>query len=113
MVLHRGALFDELYKIAEVQEQQPQKDPKWKSRVATSILAGGVGAGLGYGAASGLSSAFPAFFKNQGTPATANVRGKAAKVALPILGAAALMLGDAYRRRMDESFRSAPEWGQK
>jgi len=111
----RAALFDELQKIAEAQgqvEPQPQAPQKnWKKEVAKTILLGGAGVGLGFGAGTALTHSMPSFFMNKGQPQTANLRGKAVQVILPILGASALMLGDRFRHRMDETYRKAPGWG--
>lgn len=111
--VRHAALFDELRKIAEAQEPQPQEaTPKdWKKDVARSILVGGAGVGLGFGAGTAITHSMPSFFMNKGQPQTANLRGKAVQVILPILGASALMLGDRFRRRMDETYRQAPGWG--
>lgn len=117
-VTAREALFDELTKIAEAQgdpksEQAPVPNPNWKKDVARAAILGGLGLGAGYGAGEAVTRAVPSFFMNQGNPQTANLRGKVVKGILPFLVASGVMIGDRFRRRMDNEYRKAPEWGKK
>jgi len=123
--MHRAALFDEIEKIAkaqapsydplrrppDTQELPPSKpNPDWKREVARAVLLGGVGLATGYVAGEGLAHAFPSFFQNRPGEHQA-LRGKLVKnLILPTLGASALIVGDRFRRSMDEKLRQAPGW---
>jgi hypothetical protein len=92
-----AALFDELSKIAAAETEKPKHD--WK-QTAWTIGQGALGAGLGYGAVDLAIAKVPAVRKFL-TSSGPN-RARAAKVILPIMGGAALMLADRYRKKMDE-----------
>ena len=101
------ALLDELSKIgAEASPADPKKlSPKHRGLRAIGTMAagaGGVAAGLGLGQ---LITRHP-IFKPTHAEELAKVlkpgRSWAVQIALPILGGAALMLADRYRRKMDE-----------
>lgn len=89
-------LCDELTKIAA--EKAKPSAHTWKD-TATAIGSGVLGAGLGYGAVDLAIAKVPVVrkFLTQSGPN----RAMAAKVILPIMGGAALMLADRYRRNMD------------
>ena len=97
-----AALFDELSKISEDQT----KKPGWKG-VARTIGTGVLGAAAGLGAVQAGIGFVPPIrrFLTQGGPN----KKRMANVILPILGGAALMLADRYRKRMDEGMFGKPE----
>lgn len=115
----RGALLDELVKIGEAEQastevhQPEQPKPNWKKEVAKAVLIGGGSVAAGMAAGHGLTRLAPGFFMNKGNPQTANLRGSAVKVILPILAASAVMMGERFRHKMDEKYKSAPGWAEE
>jgi hypothetical protein len=95
-----AALFDELSKIAEEQA----KKSTWKN-VARTVGAGVLGAGTGLATAQGLMS-IPRVREFMTRPS--QTKATIAKVILPIMGGAALMLADRYRKHMDEGLHGKP-----
>lgn len=95
-----AALFDELSKIAAAETPKHT----WKD-TARTIGAGVLGGGLGLATVQGLGS-IPSVKRFLTTPTKS--KQMAAKVILPILGGAALMLADRYRKRMDEGMFGKP-----
>lgn len=96
----RAALMDELVKIGE-ESKKPAGG--WKS-VGKSIAVGAGGTALGYGAARALEHAFPSLR----VPTKTSV--STARILLPLLGGASLVLADRYRRLMDESYAQVSGW---
>lgn len=96
-----AALSDELTKIAS--DAPAQKKPHWAREVGKGVLAAGLGAGAGTGAAMLLEKKLPHIFleKNEKLAPAMNI-------ALPILGAATFYVGNRYRERMKEHFKHAP-----
>lgn len=92
----REALLDELVKIAE----EPKKSGFGQALRAMGTAA--VGGSVGYGAAELLARKMK-FFKEP-TPGRAN----AARIILPILSGAAVMLADRYRQRLNEEYSKTP-----
>jgi hypothetical protein len=93
--------LDELQKIAE--EAQKQPGPITLKRVLPAAAAGALGIGTGYILSDWASMKFDPLRKAMERPTTRSAQ--VAKVVLPILGGAAFMLADRYRRKMDEASR--------
>ena len=103
-------LLDELTKLAEAQKEPsaspaaPEKKPSWWKTVGKDMAVGAAGAATGYGIAHGVEHAFPQLrMPSEG-------RATVARILLPILGGASLVLANRYRRLMDEAMSEAPGW---
>lgn len=94
MAISREALLDELVKIAE--NTPPKKEGVGKALRAMGTAA--AGGAVGYGAAELLARKMK-FFKEP----TEN-RARAARIILPILSGAAVMLADRYRQRLNDEY---------
>lgn len=101
MAISHAALLDELVKIAE--ETPPKKGV---GRALRAMGVAGGGAALGYGAAE-LAARKMKFFNpaTASTPEMANSRVRLARIILPILSGASVMLADRYRQRLNEEYR--------
>jgi hypothetical protein len=101
MGINPAALFDELIKIAEERDDHPGEQPRNPSGTSQAFRAMGtaaLGGAAGYGVAELLARKLPFFAApHQGRAATA-------KVLLPILSGASVMLADRYRKKMDEQY---------
>lgn len=91
----REALLDELVKIAEAPPEQPKKGVTHALRTMGIAASGGA---LGYGAAELLGRKMK-FFQQPNEQ-----RARLAKIILPILSGASVMLADRYRQRLNEEY---------
>lgn len=92
----RAGLFDELVKIGEAEDRRERF-----ARATRAIGAGAAGTGAGLLAAYGLERAAPRFFHAK--PPITKGRLRAVQISLPILTGVGAMLGDSYRKRMDDA----------
>lgn len=99
------SLFNELTKIAE---QTPSPTGERKRSILPALKAMGVGAlggAAGFGVAELLGRNLSFFKGPHGVdPSVFSKRLSAAKVILPIMGGAAVMLADRYRQKMNEQY---------
>jgi hypothetical protein len=95
MAISHAALLDELEKIAEG-DQAPQSSGFGKALRAMGVAA--VGGAAGYGTAELLARKMKFFSQPNES------RARAARVILPILSGAAVMLADRYRQKMNEEY---------
>lgn len=96
------ALLDELVKIAE--EAPPKKEGFGRALRAMGTAA--AGGAVGYGAAELLARKMKFFNPSTATsPEAANSRIRAARIILPILSGASVMLADRYRHHLNEEYK--------
>ncbi len=102
MAISHAALLDELVKIAE--EAPPKREGMGRALRAMGTAA--AGGALGYGAAE-LAARKMNFFNpsTATTPDMASSRLRMARIILPILSGASVMLADRYRQRLNEEYR--------
>lgn len=99
MAISHAALLDELVKIAE--ETSPKKEDLGRAIRSAAITAGGIG--LGVGSAELLASKMKWFNPSSVTSkGQADRRVMAARIILPILSGASVMLADRYRQRLKD-----------
>lgn len=96
------AFLDELNKIAEA--TKPKNEGVGKALKAMGV--GALGTALGYGGAELLSRKLDFFNRVPSSPEVLDRRIRAAKIILPILSGAAVMLGERYRNKMNEQHSS-------
>lgn len=97
--ISRSALFDELAKIAEEKSQ-----PGGVSKALQAMGVGALGGAAGYGGAELLARKLRYFNSPPSSPEVLDKRVRAARIILPILSGAAVMLADRYRQKMNEQY---------
>lgn len=106
MAISHAALLDELVKIAE-ETSPPKKEGLGRALRAMGTAA--AGGAIGYGGAELLArkSRFfhpPPALMTEAQKHTFDNRVRAARIILPILSGAAVMLADRYRQRLNEEY---------